>query len=296
MGLRLAWLWRRQQREVIRIGRDIGPAELPPAPVWVWAVLVSGLPLTLPIVARSIASMQGPGALATFNYAWKLVELPLILAIQLVATLALPAIAQAFALPDGTGQARLAARGAFALAWALACAASAALLAGAPALAQLLFGWGRMDATALARIAQWGATAAWGLLPQAVIAVAMAVLASQRRLKPVVFAYAAALGALGMAAFLQLDDGIDLMRLLNLLFCAIAVVAVRALGPHPWNWLPWRPMAVSLAALLLLSLAQAGAPRTLSLAAGLGLAALFGALVMAATWAASTELRDTLRR
>lgn len=95
MALRLGWLWRRQQRTT-RAADDspvAGIAELPPPPVWLWAALVAGLPLTLPIAARSIASIQGPGALATFNYAWKLVELPLVLAIQLVASLAFPAIA-----------------------------------------------------------------------------------------------------------------------------------------------------------------------------------------------------------
>ncbi len=153
-----------------------------------------------------------------------------------------------------------------------------------------------MDSTALARIAQWGMTAAWGLLPQALIAVAMAVLASQRRLKLTVFAYAAALGALGVAAILNLGDGAALMRLLNLLFCGIATVSLAALGPAPWKWLPWRPMAVSLTALLLLAAAQAWGARAVSLPAGLGLAALFAALVMASTWAASIELRETLRR
>ena len=90
-----------------------------------------------------------------------------------------------------------------------------------------------MDTAALERIALWGTTAAWGLLPQALIAVAMAVLASQRRLKPVVFAYSVALAALGVAASMQLGDGARLMQLLNLLFCAIAVVALAALGPRP---------------------------------------------------------------
>jgi putative peptidoglycan lipid II flippase len=298
MALRLGWLWLRQQRGAADDTQMAGIAELPPPPVWLWAALIAGLPLTLPIAARSIASIQGPGALATFNYAWKLVELPLILAIQLVATLALPAIARAFAQPGAAARAQavVAARGAFALAWALACAAAAALLVGAPAVAQLLFGWGRMDSTALARIAQWGTTAAWGLLPQALIAVAMAVLASQRRLKPAVFAYAAALGGLGVAAALDLGDGAALMRLLNLLFCGVAVVSVAALGPAPWKWLPWRPMTVSLAALLLLAVAEAGGLRAVSWSAGLALAALFAALVMASTWAASTELRETLRR
>jgi len=44
--------------------------------VWLWAIAAAGLPLALPFVARSLAAQQAPGALATFNYAWKLVELP----------------------------------------------------------------------------------------------------------------------------------------------------------------------------------------------------------------------------
>ena len=114
MALRLGWLWLRQRRIAIIQTPVDGAAELPPLPVWLWAVLVSGLPLTLPVVARSIASTQGAGALATFNYAWKLVELPLVLAIQLVATLALPAIARAFGQQGpadaGTGSDRRARR------------------------------------------------------------------------------------------------------------------------------------------------------------------------------------------
>ena len=60
-----------------------------------WAALSAGLPLALPFVARSFASNGGEGALVTFNFAWKLVELPLVLAIQLVATLAFPSITRA---------------------------------------------------------------------------------------------------------------------------------------------------------------------------------------------------------
>ena len=141
---------------------------MPRVGVWLWAALAAGLPLALPFAARSIASQSGEGALATFNYAWKLVELPLMLAIQLVATLAFPAIARAVAQGDGDAITPL--RSGFALAWTLACAAAAGLLVAAPAAAHLLFGWGRMQPEALVRVAQWGRIGAWGLLPQALIA------------------------------------------------------------------------------------------------------------------------------
>ena len=165
MALRLAWL----RCALPRCAGDAGGARrapLPAPPVWLWAVAGAGLPLALPFAARSLASQAGEGALATFNYAWKLVELPLVLAIQLVASLAFPAIARRAGAAAARRRPRRRARG-FALAWALACAAAAALLVGAPALAQLLFGWGRMDAAALAQVARWGLAGAWGLLPQA---------------------------------------------------------------------------------------------------------------------------------
>jgi len=137
MLLRLAWLrWRTPAPQSTAEASGGQAARLPAPPVWLWAVLSAGLPLALPFAARSIASQAGEGALATFNYAWKLVELPLILAIQLVATLAFPAIARSLAAGDTAGSAG-AVRAALALAWALACAAAATLLFGAPAISGL---------------------------------------------------------------------------------------------------------------------------------------------------------------
>ena len=88
---RLAWLlWRlpASPKPVV-----IAPAvNLPRASVWLWAALSSGLLLVFPLVARSLASTAGEGSLASFNYAWKLIELPLVLAVQLVMFLAFTAI------------------------------------------------------------------------------------------------------------------------------------------------------------------------------------------------------------
>jgi putative peptidoglycan lipid II flippase len=310
MGLRLGWLfWRQRARPGLAaavIGRDETvpeirneargtqrpglpqvadagqrsvptPAHLPATSVWLWAALSAGLPLALPFAARSMASSGGEGALATFNYAWKLVELPLILAIQLVATLAFPAITQAFARDAGAaGQpgadATQAVRNAFALAWTLACAAAAGLLLGAPALTQLLFGWGRMGPDALARVAAWGAAGAWGLLPQALIAVALTVLATQGRMRWAAGAYALALGALLAAACWAGGDGLRLMGALNAVLAGVALGIMVALGPAVWRWLPARLMAVTGAALGVLALAQAAGG--LPASAGQGVPAL----------------------
>jgi putative peptidoglycan lipid II flippase len=293
MLARLAWLYWRSPRPAKALDAPHAPA-LPATSLWLWAVLSAGLPLALPFAARSIASQSGAGALATFNYAWKLVELPLVLAIQLVATLAFPAIAKALAARDPAAT-TAAVRTAIALAWALACAAAAALLVGAPAIAQLLFGWGRMEPRALERVAHWGALGAWGLLPQALIAVALTVLAARGRMKAAAAAYGLALALLlSYAAFGSADGGV-LMVVLNLLLAAIAIAMVAALGPHAFTWLPWRAMSVSLLCLLAVAaLAWAGLPG--GLAAGLVAAALAGGAVMGFTWWGSADLRAALAR
>jgi len=306
MVLRLAWLMVRRLRYA-RAADAPEPAPgvgalrglpLPRASVWIWAALLAGLPLALPFAARSVASQSASGALATFNYAWKLVELPLVLAIQLVAALAFPAIAGALAAGEASG-ARRAIRGAFAMAWALACAATAALVVAGPALAQLLFGWGAMEPRALARIAEWAGVGAWTLLPQSLIAVALTVLAARTRMRPVVAAYALALGAVGLVGAAGWSDGVALMGLLGLLLAMIAAVALLALGSEAASWLPWRGMAAALAALLVLAAASAGHVlpfATTSLAQGLVAAVLSASLVLGLGWWGSADLREALRR
>lgn len=306
MGLRLAWQWRRLSSAgtpavvspdpahppgVARAGR------LPAPPVWAWAVLSAGLPLALPFAARSIASLQGEGGLATFNYAWKLVELPLVLAIQLVATLAFPAVAAAVARGLESPDARQPLRVAFALAWALACAAAAGLLVGADALASLLFGWGRMDAGALAQVAAWGRVAAWGLLPQAVGAVALTVLASQQRMRLAAVVHGLALAALLVAPAWLPREGESLMWALDGLFALIALVLVGCLGPAARACLPWRLMAVTALALL----AVAGLRSAFGFIGGpglpgLALACMAGVAVLAAGYACDPALKAALRR
>ena len=298
MLLRLAWLrWRTPQAASSEPAGPSGQrATLPGPSVWLWAALSAGLPLVLPFAARSIASQSGEGALATFNYAWKLVELPLVLAIQLVAALAFPGIAKATASGD-CASTRIALRGAFALAWALACAAAAALLVGAPAIARLLFGWGRMQPEALAQVAQWGAIGAWGLLPQAVIAVSLAALAARGGMKTAVWAYGLALAMLLSYATWGGKDGARLMILLNFLQAAIAMAVAAALGSNVRSWLPWRSMAISLLCLLgLAGVAAQALPIFLDLWTGLALAASAGIVVVAATWLGSADLRGALAR
>ena len=294
MALRLLWLRLRLPTTPERGAPEVS---VPAPPVWLWAILSAGLPLALPFAARSAASQAGEGGLATFNYAWKLVELPLVLAIQLVASLAFPAIARALA--PGGGQVAAPVRQAFALAWTLACAAIAALAVGAPALARLLFGWGRMDAAALEQVWRWGLAGSWGLLPQAVAAVALTVLAARRKMRPAVAAYGAAFLLLLAAAAAGVSDGLLLMQVLNLGYALVAVVCVIALGREGLSWLPGAAMAWSaagLAAVLALHFALPAAWRDGALLAPLLAAAVAAALLLLLTIWRSGDLRQALRR
>lgn len=293
MSLRLAWLGWRQAPA--RVRGPLPDAALPPLALWLWAMLSAGLPLALPFVARSLASHSGEGALATFNYAWKLVELPLLLAIQLVATLFFPAIAAVLSKEGSPRepQARDPVRTAFGLAFALACACTAGLVAGAPALARLLFGWGRMDPDALAQVADWARIGAWGLPSQAVIAVALTVLAARRRMKAAVLAYALALAAMLALGVAGVNDGGALMMAMNVLLTAVAVATVFAMGQDAWRWLPWRLFAASLAALLVLTGALTLLPVPSGIAAGIGVAVLWGGIVLASSWLAERGVRRT---
>lgn len=320
MLLRLAWLRWRITRATGALSRH-HVAVATPLPgsgtaaginVWLWATLSAGLPLTLPFVARSLASRGGEGALATFSYAWKLVELPLVLVIQLIATLAFPAIARALAQePDGqkahpgagdhTGgrfSARQVVGNAFSLSWAMGCATAAGLTIGAPVIAQLLFGWGRMSGDALVRVAAWSAVGAWSLPSQALIAVGLTVLAARRRMRMVVFAYGAGLVSMVLAGSCGASDGKTLMLLLGLVWLCVAAVVIAAMGPELRSWIRWQALFPPFGMLCLLALSRdlVLGPFTSHASGTILVAAVAAALVMASAWVANPEWKTLLRR
>ena len=221
---RLAWLaWRLPSRPQPMAVTEA--ASLPAASVWLWAALSSGLLLVFPLMARSLASSAGEGALASFNYAWKLIELPLVLAVQLVASLAFPAITRTAA---GSPARQKAVGLAFLIAWTLACAAIAVVATFSLPIANLLFGWGRMSAASLAVIAQWSAIGIWSLLPQALMAVLLTVMATHGRMHAAVWVLGTGLAVLLLVGWLggigDKNTGAAVMWLVNGLFACMAVV------------------------------------------------------------------------
>lgn len=288
---RLAWLLWRQRAVPRPAPPERRGSELPRPSVWLWAAAAAGLPLALPFAARSLASQEGEGALAVFNYAWKLVELPQVLGIQLVATLMLGPISTA--LGRSPADAPVVIRRGFALAWALACACVAALVVAAPAAAQVLFGWGRMQPDALEQVAAWGRIGAWALLPQALLAIALSVLAAQGRMRSAVIAFALALAVLLAWAPAR---GAELMLWLDLSWAGVCAVVLATFGRSLPAWLPWRALVAGGLALLVVhgAVRWAGVPTesVLQLAAGAGVA---GA-VLGITWLASSDVRGALQR
>ena len=297
MLARLCWLYWRLPRTQFGAAHDAvsgmpissstGSADLPGASVWLWAALSSGLLLLLPLIGRSLASQSGEGALASFNYAWKLVELPLVLAIQLVASVAFPAITRT---EEGSADRKQALQMAFTLAWALACAATAVLATFSLPLADLLFGWGRMSAGNLELIAQWSAAGSWSLLPQALIAVLLTVMAMHRQMHVAVWAYGAGVLALAAAGALGLINGVAIMWAMNVVLTGVALVLLVSQWRSLGGALPWAAMLMPLMACLGLVLFKPWVGQ-LGLPIALPLSAVFALIVMGAAFFSSPALR-----
>lgn len=320
MLARLAWQHRRLARKDESQGLLLGaatPAAHAPSPqahqpwtVWTSAVLCAGMPLAAYLLARSLASAQGPGALTLFNLAWKLVELPQVLLIQVVAMLALPRLSRAAAqaTPHGELPAWLPElRKTLALALALACAATVALQWSGHAVAALLYGWGAMPTAGLAELTTWAQQGAWSLPAQAMVAMLVALLAAQHRLATAALAWTvvalpAAAWALTNPDFLP--TGLAAMGWLAGLWWAAALallLAVAWTAREHTGW--WRALLRDTWAPLLLvglsAVAVWGLDPPLRHAAGVlgwlgGLAGAF--CVMAISWWASPGLRDALRK
>lgn len=288
MLARLVWLyWRLPKASTV----TPSPAPLPKAGIWLWAGLSSGLLLLLPLIARSLASQSGEGALASFNYAWKLIELPLVLAIQLVASLAFPAITQTEA---GSAARHTALHTAFLLAWALACAAVAVVATFSLPIAGLLFGWGRMAPEHLVVIADWSAVGVWSLLPQALIAVVLTLMAASHQMHVAAWAYVAGVLALAGAGWTGLSGGEAVMWTLNAVLSGVALALLANQRRQLSGVLAWPAMLTPLVVCLALVSCRpwfAG----LGLVWSLLLALLWAILVCGSAVLASPLLRSWVR-
>ena len=260
MALRLGWQgWRLSKLNLPE------PVQHPAVTAWpglhqfAWVALAAGLPLTIALIARTLSAANGEGALAIFNYAIKLVELPNALAIQLVTTLAFPSVTRAVAALRGGNSISQATgllpdmrsvRSAYILAWTLACAGAAGLAVGAQPIAAVMFGWGRMRVTDVEAVAQLAALGAWSLLPQALIAVTVTVLAANQQLKAIALTFMATGAAfilIGWHSGAHLSS-IQAIGWMNASFVFLATVLVIKSRILIWQSLPALEMAIVAAA------------------------------------------------
>lgn len=277
--------------------------------VWGSAVLCAGMPLIAYLLARSWASVEGAGALTLFNLAWKLVELPQVLLIQVVAMLALPRLCQAVAQPTAADQppawlAELCKT--LALALALACAAMVAVQGSGSVLASWLYGWGQMPADRLPKLVHWAQVGAFSLPAQAVVAILVALLAAQHHLRTAALAWLlVALPLLAWPVLLvgRTHTGPAAMQWLAVFWWLVALTMLSVVAwqsrayPGWWRVLladVWLPVLVC--AMAVLAAGWLGLPA----AAATGPAAWWGlwgaAGVMVLAWWASPRLREVLRK
>lgn len=163
------------------------------ARAFVTAAMAAAMMLLAPLLVRALASLIGTGAIASFNYAQKLVELPVGILITSVSTISLTRLSGLYAQNDARGLATSALKD---TQYALLMGVSVALLGCwfADAVVHVLFGRGEMDSAALARVAGLTRIALVGVPLVALSSMAMARLNATRRtaelLKPTMGALA----------------------------------------------------------------------------------------------------------
>lgn len=123
--------------------------------------------LSIPVILRALISLNGEGNIAAFNFATKLVELPLGIAITTISTVAFPALSRAFSANDGPEQMRVYESGIRRALLLALCITIPGVWFSYP-LVELVFGRGRIGPSDLALVSD---LARLGLLTLPLIAV-----------------------------------------------------------------------------------------------------------------------------
>lgn len=157
-----------------------GPADKALAKAFATSVVAATIALIVPLVVRAAASLLGPGVIASFNYAQKLVELPVGILITTISTVALTKLSGHYGEGDHEG-ARSDGKAALSQALNLAWPVTIFGIAFMNPVVSLLFERGALDAAAAAHIADLARIAILGVPFVAVSSMATADLNAQRR-------------------------------------------------------------------------------------------------------------------
>jgi putative peptidoglycan lipid II flippase len=210
-----------------------GPADRALAKAFATSVIAATIALIVPLVVRAAASLIGPGVIASFNYAQKLIELPVGILITTISTVALTKLSGHYGAGDHDS-AQLDATTALAQALSLAWPVTIFGVVFMYPVVSLLFQRGALDAAAAAHIADLARIAILGVPFVAVSSMATADLNAQRRTTTVlrITALSALLIPLvAVPALLLSSQGILMASVVSFQF-VLAVGLAKAAGPH----------------------------------------------------------------
>jgi len=114
------------------------------------AMLSGSVLLLFPVVARALASYQGEGSVALFNYAMRLVEFPLAIAVTFLAAIFFPRLSKSFT--SDLSQHRMLIRYGVQITLGLALIAAITLISQSDAYTQIVYGYGGMEESSLKRV------------------------------------------------------------------------------------------------------------------------------------------------
>ncbi len=259
------------------------------------ATLSASLMLLVPVLVRAMASTLGSGTISSFNYALKLVELPVGILFGSIATVALSRLSELEAAGDRTG-ARTAASHDLCRSLLLALAVTVLGAWFAAPVVRIVLARGAMHPQALQSVAELFQIALLGVPAVAVIGMATASLNAEQRTSRIFTSTAGCLALLPALALpgLLVGSASLLMFAVVGFQLVLAVVLCRAAGLSPLGMRGWftRGMLMGSIVCLLIAGATAWIDRAWSLAPErsndllrLGLAALgFASAITVPAW------------
>lgn len=184
--------------------------------------------LMLPVIGRSFASFYGAGSLAIFNYAIKLMCLPLAVCLSIFPMVLLPKLSEYFSKNDDesiTKGMNLCEESAFLvllISMTLACVLSVFSYD----ICQFVFGWGQMDAVAVKKVSLLTMIAMISLPAQGLSGVLTAIFNAKQNPKPLLI-----IGIVSFVSFIllaycfsRMDSLLGLMMALCMTYTVIAIL------------------------------------------------------------------------
>ncbi len=141
------------------------------------ALGAGSLIILLPVIARALASEQGEGAMALFNYANKLIEFPLGVGVSVLAVAIFPMLSHAFSRGEDVTQAI---GSSLRIVIVLSLSMAVTLYVFRELFANLTFGWGNMTPDAVARLTGLFSIGLLGLPLQGISSLLLAVFNARR--------------------------------------------------------------------------------------------------------------------